>query len=98
MSFPSTHPSAPRLYRGGRIVRRRAPVGAYDPKLVGTMLSAFASACSQLAAALGTREQSRRNLARRILIHVDEGECNAQHLADLASNDIRRQIGATAMQ
>jgi hypothetical protein len=99
MSLLKPHTSAPRVSTGMRIARRRAPPATvYDPKLLSTMLSAFTSACGQLPAAVRSCELSRSSLARRILVHVDRGERNAQRLAYLASNDLRRQIVAATRQ
>jgi hypothetical protein len=77
-------------------VKRRAPTTLYDPKLLRTMLSAFASACHQLPTVVTSCELRRRDLARYILIHVDRGERNAQRLAYLASNDLHRHGVAAA--
>lgn len=96
MSFPKTHPSALRVSTSMRTVKRRAPTTLYDPKLLRTMLSAFASACHQLPTVVTSCELRRRDLARYILIHVDRGERNAQRLAYLASNDLHRHGVAAA--
>ena len=98
MTLLKSHIPTPHASTGKRIGRRRAPGPVYDPKLLGTMQSAFASACRQLPAAITICELSRRNLARRILIHADRGERNTQRLADLASEDLRRQVVAATGQ
>jgi hypothetical protein len=75
----------------------RTPLAVYDPKLLSTMLSAFRSACRQLPAMITGAELGRRNLARRILVHVDRGERDVRRLAYLSARDVSRDVVPTSV-
>ena len=94
MSFSNKDTSAPHVSSSTQAVLRRVPVTVYDPQLLSTMLSAFATACNQLPEAVRSYELSRRRVARRVFTHVDRGERNAHRLAYLAANDLLRDMSS----
>jgi hypothetical protein len=63
----------------------------YPPNLLRAMRFAFDAACKQLSNETADLESRRIDLARRIFVHVDEGERDQEKLAFLALRDIRKK-------
>jgi hypothetical protein len=62
----------------------------YDPEALKIMGAAFDVVCQAFPPDMRDHEGARRRLALLILRHVDQGECDATRLSELALLDFMR--------